>query len=265
MSTISDYLQPAMLLHALGNTTYSAATNLTVKLYTAPPTGAGGGTEVTGGSYAGVVLTNNVTNFPQCATSGVVTKTNGSVIQFPTATAAWGTVTHWGITDGTNLLVWGPMTPNTYVASGDTPKIAIGALTITFTNTSAGGFTEAIRRKLLDLVFGKVTYVKPTTVYLGALTAISGETITEWSDGNYSRNTASFTTATGGSVPNAAGVAITNGSGTGSAGATLNGFGIWDDATSGNLLVCGPLTTSRTPSVSDQVQFSTGAVIVTIQ
>ena len=103
----SDFLELEILDHVLGNAAYTAPANIHVALFTAAPTDAGGGTEVTGGSYARVSVTNNATNFPAAA-SGL--KQNGTAITFPTATADWGTVVAFGLFDagsGGNLLYWG--------------------------------------------------------------------------------------------------------------------------------------------------------------
>lgn len=99
-----------------------------VALFTAAPTDSGGGTEVSGGSYARVAVTNNATNWPE-ASFGV--KSNGTAITFPTATASWGTVVAVGIYDASpsgNLMIWGNLTTSKAVASGDTPSFAAGAL-----------------------------------------------------------------------------------------------------------------------------------------
>ena len=65
----SDYLENKILDHILGNTafsTISASGNLFFALFTVVPSetwpASGTGTEVTGGSYARAVVTNNTTN-----------------------------------------------------------------------------------------------------------------------------------------------------------------------------------------------------------
>ncbi len=101
-----------------------------VALFTVAPSDTGGGTEVTGGAYARVTVTNNATNWP-AATGATAAKSNGTVITFPTATAAWGTVVAFGIFDAAtvgNLLWWGDLTTVKAVASGDTASFAIGSL-----------------------------------------------------------------------------------------------------------------------------------------
>jgi hypothetical protein len=131
MAGFADYLEDELLDHVFGAAAYSAPATLYVALFTAAPNDAGGGTEVTGGSYDRADVTNNATNFP--AASGGA-KANGTAIAFPTATAAWGTVTHFGIFDANtsgNLLAWGPLSASKTIDDGDTAQFAIGDLDIT--------------------------------------------------------------------------------------------------------------------------------------
>src|SRR3989304_3200100 len=121
----ADFLENELLDHVLGNAAYSAPATVYIALYTAAPTDAGGGTEVSGGSYARAAVTNNATNFP--AASGGA-KANGTEIAFATATADWGTVVAFGIFDALtvgNLLYWGDLTASKAVSSGDTAKFAV--------------------------------------------------------------------------------------------------------------------------------------------
>lgn len=105
-------------------------------LFTAAPGEASAGTEVSGGSYARVAVTRNNTNFPAAATDGsnVTTIDNDTVVQFPTATANWGTVTHWGIFDASSggvLKIYGALTTSRSVLTGDAPKFAVGSFVLT--------------------------------------------------------------------------------------------------------------------------------------
>jgi len=103
----SDFLENKLLDHVVGNQAYTAPTNIHVALFTVAPTDSGGGTEVTGGSYARVQVTNNNTNFPN-ASSGL--KQNGTAITFAQASADWGTIVAFGLFDAStsgNLLYWG--------------------------------------------------------------------------------------------------------------------------------------------------------------
>ena len=59
---------------------------------------------------------------------------NSSVVTFPTATANWGAVTHFGIRDaltGGNLLYHGALSSARTILSGDTAKWNAGDLDIT--------------------------------------------------------------------------------------------------------------------------------------
>jgi hypothetical protein len=129
MSGKSDYLENKVLDLLLGGGTYTVPTTVYVALYTVAPTDAGGGTEVSGGGYARVAVTNNATNFP--AASGG-SKSNGTTITFPTATADWGTVVAVGIFDAStagNLLFWANLTTSKTIQNGDTAQFASGSLT----------------------------------------------------------------------------------------------------------------------------------------
>jgi len=116
-----------------GGTAHAAEGTWHVALFTASPTIAGLGTNevsTSGTGYARVAVTNNSTNFP--ATSALA-GANGAAIAFPTVTASWGTITHFGLcnstTEGTSD-VWhfGTLTSPGIPAVGQTPTFAIGAL-----------------------------------------------------------------------------------------------------------------------------------------
>ena len=127
MAGFTTYLQQEILDHIFGNGAYSAPT-VHVGLFTAAPSDAGGGTEVSGNSYARV---NASVLFG--AASGTAIANDGA-ITFPTATGSWGTITHFGVFDAStagNLLVWGAVTPNKAVGDGDTASFATGELDVT--------------------------------------------------------------------------------------------------------------------------------------
>jgi len=131
MAGKSDYLENKVLDFLLGGVSFTPPATVYIALFTVAPTDAGGGTEVSGGGYARVAVTNNTTNFP-AASNG--TKSNGSTITFPTATADWGTVVAVGIFDaatGGNLLFWANLTTSKTIQNGDTAQFAAGSLTFT--------------------------------------------------------------------------------------------------------------------------------------
>lgn len=104
-----------------------------VGLFTATPSDAGGGTEVSGGSYARVQVSQADSNW--AAPSGTPRATsNVNTITFPAPTANWGTVTHFGVFDAAsagNLLYWAALTQSKTVNSGDAaPSFAASALSV---------------------------------------------------------------------------------------------------------------------------------------
>lgn len=105
---------------------------LYVGLFTDMPDSDGtGGTEVTGGSYARVAVTNNSTKWP-AASAGQ--KSNGEAINFATATANWGTVKGVGIfsaSSGGTPKYFGALEANRTINNGDAFSFAIAQLLIT--------------------------------------------------------------------------------------------------------------------------------------
>lgn len=126
-----NYLSGKLLDYVLSVASFTPAATVYVALYTVMPSGSGGGTEVTGGSYARVAVTNNATNWPAQTAQ---TKNNGAVIDFGTATADWGTIVGaaiWDASSSGNLYYWGPLTVSRTVLNGDSFKIPVNGATIT--------------------------------------------------------------------------------------------------------------------------------------
>jgi len=129
MAGFTDYLEDKVLDHVFGGTSYTAPGTLYVGLFTAAPSDTGGGTEVSGGSYARKSM-------PAMTVSGTspTTATNGAAVEFVTATGSWGTVTHVGIFDASssgNLLCWAALSASKVVASGDVIRFDQGDLDVT--------------------------------------------------------------------------------------------------------------------------------------
>lgn len=134
MGSFSDYLEAKVLDHVFGATSYTPPATLYLAAFTANPSDSGGGTECTGGSYARKAVTNNTTNFPNASGTSPTSKSNGTVITFVQATAAWGTVSGVGVFDassGGNLIAWSALASNKVIDTDDFLEIAAGALTFT--------------------------------------------------------------------------------------------------------------------------------------
>lgn len=139
MSGFTNYLEDKVMGHLFGGTAYTAPTTIYVGLFTATPSDAGGGTEVSGGGYERKSVAWTVTG------SGTAQAVNTSAIEWDAATADWGTVTHAGIFDSDNtaagnfnLLAQVQLTQSDFttanpktVNNGDVFKIDAGNLKVT--------------------------------------------------------------------------------------------------------------------------------------
>ena len=126
MAEFTNYLENKLLDHVLRNVSYTSPTTSYVGLFTAAPTDTLSGTEVSGGSYARQVL--SVTT----ASEGIVT--SSADVNFPQATASWGTISHVGIFDALtsgNLLMYTALTTSKTIDDGDILKISTNNLTVT--------------------------------------------------------------------------------------------------------------------------------------
>lgn len=133
MSALSDYAEGQIRAHIFRTATFTKPTGLTIHLYTAAPGEAGGGTEVTGGSYASVARNPLDANWSAPDTTGGLTD-NVASVDYPTPSANWGVVTHTAIKDqGANFIVYGALTTPKTINNGDpAPSFAAGALDVTF-------------------------------------------------------------------------------------------------------------------------------------
>lgn len=146
MAALSNYLENGIIDWLLRGQTFTPPATVYVALLTAAPSDAGGGTEVSGGSYARVSVTSNMTNWAGTQSAGSTTASSGTggttsnngTITFPTPTANWGTVTHFALYDAStsgNLLIWAALTASKTVNNGDAaPSFAAASLTFQIDN-----------------------------------------------------------------------------------------------------------------------------------
>lgn len=121
----TNYLETAMLNHVLRAVPYTPPATIYVALYTAAPGEAGGGTEVSGGSYA-----RQPSAFSVPAPDSVL---NIADIYFPVATADWGTVVAVALLDAPvagNMLYYANLTASRTILTADQFRIPLGQLLV---------------------------------------------------------------------------------------------------------------------------------------
>lgn len=123
--SLSNTFETDVLEWLFTNTSVTRPTAWYIGLFTTDPTDAGTGTEVSGGSYVREAATFSVT--------GDTATTTGAV-EWPTATADWGTITHVGIYDAStagNLIAYAALTASKTINTDDVFRIPAGELDIT--------------------------------------------------------------------------------------------------------------------------------------
>jgi len=126
MAEFTDFMENKIIDHLLRNQAYTPPSTVYVALFTSATDDSGGGTEVSGGSYARQAVTLS-------AASGGASE-NSADITFPQATADWGTITHLTLMDaesGGNMLMHTQLDASKTINNGDTFKISSGDLDIT--------------------------------------------------------------------------------------------------------------------------------------
>jgi hypothetical protein len=135
MSAMTDYLEVELRKLCFRTGSFTKPSALWIRLYTANPGETGGGTEVTGGSYAAVQRDPSDSNWTAASSTDGRTA-NAAAITFPAPTANWGTVTGMSIADAAsagNMLFYGALTNSRIVNNGDAaPSFAADALGVTF-------------------------------------------------------------------------------------------------------------------------------------
>lgn len=124
----SNFLVHKLLDHVFKVASYTPPTNIYCGLSTANPGDSGSGiTEPSGNAYA-----RTLKNTWDAAASGA--SENTGAITFPTATGAWGTITHSFLSDAStsgNLLVYGALGVSQAVVNGNVVEFADGAWDVT--------------------------------------------------------------------------------------------------------------------------------------
>jgi hypothetical protein len=158
--------------HFLKGTAYAQPTNLFIGLATADPGDTGvlaSVAEPVGNAYARV----NLAGLLGAASGGV--KSNTADIVFPQATpGAWGTISHYFITDGTDVIYTGVLGASRAVNANGIFKILATKLTMTSVRSGQNGLTTTYKNKLLDHMFKGTAYTQPANLKLGLTTSDPG-------------------------------------------------------------------------------------------
>lgn len=141
MAALSNYLENKLIDWLLRGQAFTPPATTYVALFTAAPTAAGGGTEVSGGSYARVAVTSGLTEWAGTQGAGTTAVSSGTsgqtsndaAVTFPAPTASWGSVVAFAIFDAAtagNMMIFASLATAKTVNSGDAaPSFAAGALT----------------------------------------------------------------------------------------------------------------------------------------
>ena len=267
MGSITDFLELELLDHVF-NATYTAPTNLYLVLCTADPTDAAEGNNCNetadSDGYARTEITFGV------AASRVVTQ--DADVEFPQATGDYGSeITHWCIADtdtygSGNILAHSEFEASKDIYENDTPKVSSGEVNVTF---SAGEISDFLANELLDHAFNNAAYSSPDT-YVGLSTAViadddDGDTVTEVSGGSYAReqvepnggSSPTWDVAAAGEVDNTHAITFTTAT---ASWGTVVAVGVFDAATSGNLLMYDNDMTDKPVGDGDTAEFAIGVL-----
>lgn len=259
MGSFGDYLEDEIIDHVLKVGSFGVPSDIYVALSTADPTDDGSGlAEPSGNGYARV----QSNSWDAAVERG---SQNTNLIQFPTATGAWGTITHWTLMDavsGGNMLIYGSFAVSRAVANGQTFTIAAGEIDVSF---NSGGASTYLAHAVLDHVLKTTPYTQPTNIYVALTTTIptdsmSGSSIEE-PPTNYARVLHnSWVAASGGISSNNGAIAFVEAT---TDWGTIVGLALVDALTGGNVLLHGELDTSQDLVIADTVSFQDGELDVT--
>jgi len=125
--SFSNYLETELLDHVFANNAYTSPATVYVSLHTANPDEDASGTEV---STSGTGYARQAGSF----TVSGNTATTSAAVEYATATANYGTVSHvaiWDASTAGNMLAYAALTASKTIETGDVFRIPAGDLDIT--------------------------------------------------------------------------------------------------------------------------------------
>jgi len=268
MGSISDYLEDEFLDHILKTDAgFSPAATLYVGLSTADPTDSDGGIAEPGDTYTREAIT-----FSAAATRAIIQ--NGA-IEFPEANGSWGTVTHWFICDhetnttwGTNVNMYahGALSAGKAIVDGNTPSIADTEVQV---SVDATGMSDYLANAFLNWAFRAQALAQPTSLWVGLVEgsagiadADTGSTVDELDFSTYARvQEDNWSASAAGATDNDD--LIDFGVLDGASGETIDGIGLFDASTVGQLLFYDN-TVNQVVNAGDSVNIPAGDFNISI-
>jgi hypothetical protein len=124
--------------------------------------------------------------------------------------------------------------------------------------------SDYLENALINATLRNTTYTSPADVYVGLFTTDPTDdgSGTEVSGGSYARTIATFAAPSNGSSSTNADVQFPQATGNWG---TITHFGIFDAATTGNLLYHGILTAAKTIETGDVFKIASGNLTVTLE
>ncbi len=122
---MTNYLENKLLDHVLNTASYTMPSGCYLGLFTAAPSDAGGGTELSGNGYARQDVTFGA------ASSG--TAANTSEHTFTADGGDWGEITHWAIFDAStsgNMLLRGEWQTSRTILNEGAFIVEVGQMTV---------------------------------------------------------------------------------------------------------------------------------------
>lgn len=135
----AEYSAKKILEHAMGKTSWTMPTNVYVALFIGDPYGAGAELTAPPCTDYARVQTTGASWGTAAFTSPTASITSAADIDFGTAGADWGTVTHFAIYDnstGGNMIVAGPLEVSFPIVSGAPVKFPASSLIVRYTQAT---------------------------------------------------------------------------------------------------------------------------------
>ncbi len=121
--------------------------------------------------------------------------------------------------------------------------------------------SDHLENKILDHITGTTAYSAPSAVYLGLSTGDftdTGSGSSELSGSGYARVAVAFDASAIGATQNTSSIDFPAATGNWGSGSPVSHWGIWDAATSGNMLIHGSFSASKTIETNDVLRIAAG-------